>query len=444
MDAIDSEDGTTRSALGTFRASPNEMAGTMDFDYWRFFNTTLDNLKREERYRVFANLERTPGNPIRAYDHRVRRPVTIWCSNDYLGMSVHPNVLEAAREALFSYGAGAGGTRNISGTSHEHVRLELDLADLHGKEAALVFTSGYAANDAALSTLGRLLPECVVLSDTLNHASMIEGIRRSGVAKKLFRHNDIEDLERKLQAVEPGRPKIICFESCYSMDGDFSPMQAICDLAERYNALTYLDEVHSVGLYGPRGGGVAEAENLMHRIDIVQGTLSKGFGAVGGYVAGRAEIVDFIRSHAPGFICSTALPPATVAGVRAAIAHLKTSSVERDKLHRRVASVKAGLRAADLPVLPSPSHILPVMIGDAGTAKRLTDDLMTDHGIYVQPINYPTVPRGTERLRVTPNPFHTDEDEGDLLKALSEVWARHAVPRWTRTDMIRLTEIGVA
>ena len=416
----------------------------MDFDYSRFFSGALDSLKRERRYRVFANLERLPGNPIRAYDHRVQRPVTIWCSNDYLGMSVHPAVLDAARNALSSFGAGAGGTRNISGTSHEHVRLEEDLADLHAKEAALVFTSGYAANDAALSTLGRLLPDCVVLSDTLNHASMIEGIRRSGVAKKLFRHNDVEDLERKLKAIEPGRPKLICFESCYSMDGDFAPMAAICDLAEHYNALTYLDEVHSVGLYGPRGGGIAEAESLMSRIDIVQGTLSKGFGAIGGYIAGRAEVVDFIRSHAPGFIFSTALPPATVAGVRAAIGHLKSSSVERETLHRRVRSVKAGLEALELPVLPSPSHILPVMIGDAGLAKHLTDELMEQHGIYVQPINYPTVPRGTERLRVTPNPFHTDEDEAAFLDALSQVWQRNDVPRWTRSQMSRLTEIGAA
>ncbi|ODT66793.1 MAG: 5-aminolevulinic acid synthase [Pelagibacterium sp. SCN 63-23] len=397
----------------------------MDFDYSRFFSSGLDALRRERRYRVFANLERVPGNPVHAFDHRVNRPVTIWCSNDYLGMSAHPAVLGAARQALATYGAGAGGTRNISGTSHEHVRLEEDLADLHGKEAALVFTSGYAANDAALSTLGKLLPDCVFLSDSLNHASMIEGMRRSGATRMLFRHNDVEDLERQLKTVAPGRPKLICFESCYSMDGDFSPLAAICDLAERYNALTYLDEVHSVGLYGPRGAGVAAAEGVMPRIDIIQGTMSKGFGAIGGYVAGKAELVDFIRSHAPGFIFSTALPPATVAGIRAAIAHLKTSDSERETLRRRVASVKAGLEAAGLPVLPSPSHILPVMIGDAGLAKTLTDALMHEHGIYVQPINYPTVPRGTERLRVTPNPFHSDADEAALLDALARVWQRH-------------------
>jgi 5-aminolevulinate synthase len=416
----------------------------MEFDYSGFFSGALGALKREERYRVFANLERSPGNPVRAFDHRVGRPVTIWCSNDYLGMSVHPKVIAASRQALEQLGAGAGGTRNISGTSHEHVRLEEDLADLHGKEAALVFTSGYAANDAALSTLGRLLPDCVILSDSLNHASMIEGIGRSRAAKRLFRHNDVQDLERKLQSVERGRPKIICFESCYSMDGDFSPMAAICDLAERYNAITYLDEVHSVGLYGPRGGGVAESKGLMHRIDIVQGTLSKGFGAIGGYIAGGAELVDFVRSHAPGFIFSTALPPATVAGVRAAVGHLKTCEAERQRLHQRVGSVKARLDTADLPILASPSHILPVMIGDAGLAKRMTDDLMTDYGIYVQPINYPTVPRGTERLRITPNPFHTDEEEVALVDALSAIWARFDAPRLKAKEIARLTGVSVA
>ncbi len=400
----------------------------MDFDYSGFFKSTLATLKREERYRIFANLERRPGNPVRAFDHRIGRDVTIWCSNDYLGMSVHPAVLDAAAEALYASGAGAGGTRNISGTSNEHVRLEQDLADLHHKEAALVFTSGYVANDAALSTLGKILPECVFISDALNHASMIAGIRHSGAEKRLFRHNDVEDLERQLRAIAPGRPKIICFESCYSMDGDFSPIAAICDLAERYGAMTYLDEVHSVGLYGPRGGGIAELHGVMDRIDIIQGTLSKGFGGIGGYIAGSVELVDFVRSHASGFIFSTALPPATVAGVRAAIRHLKTDGTERQALNTRVTAVKARLVASGLPLLDSPSHILPLMVRDAGLAKRLTDDLMDVSGIYVQPINFPTVPRGTERLRITPHPHHTSEDEDHLVQSLISGWERIVVP----------------
>jgi 5-aminolevulinate synthase len=402
------------------------------FDYQSFFTNSLKTLQLEERYRVFANLERRQRNPIRAFDHRTQRQVTVWCSNDYLGMSVHPDVLSAAMQALDCYGAGAGGTRNISGTSNEHVKLEAELADLHGKQAALVFTSGYVANDAALSTLGKILPDCVFLSDTLNHASMIEGMRRSGTEKILFQHNDAEDLERKLRAIGPGRPKIICFESCYSMDGDFSPIAAICDLADRYGALTYLDEVHSVGLYGAHGGGVAEANDLMHRIDIIQGTLSKGFGGIGGYIAASAELVDFIRSHAPGFIFSTALPPATVAGVRAAVRHLKISDIERDALHERVVSVKARLLAAGLPVLDSPSHILPVMVGNAGLAKRVTDELMNVFGIYVQPINYPTVPRGTERLRITPHPHHTADEQQELIESLTSVWERLALPALRR------------
>ncbi|MPZ37128.1 MAG: 5-aminolevulinate synthase [Rhizobiales bacterium] len=395
---------------------------TNTFDYQSFFASSLRALQLEERYRVFANLERHWRNPIRAFDHRIGREVTVWCSNDYLGMSVHPDVLSAAAQALDTYGAGAGGTRNISGTSNEHVKLEQELADLHGKQAALVFTSGFVANDAALSTLGRILPDCVLLSDALNHASMIEGIRRSGTEKRLFRHNDVEDLERQLRTIGAGRPKIICFESCYSMDGDFSPIAAICDLADRYGALTYLDEVHSVGLYGPHGGGFAEATGQMHKIDIIQGTLSKGFGGIGGYIAANAELVDFIRSHAPGFIFSTALPPATVAGVRAAVRHLKTSGNERQALQQRVASVKAKLLGAGLPVLDSPSHILPLMIGDAGLAKLVTDELMKSWGIYVQPINYPTVPRGTERLRITPHPHHTPADETVFVEALISTW----------------------
>lgn len=403
---------------------------TNNFDYQRFFASSLQALRDEERYRVFANLERHLRDPVRAYDHRTGRDVTIWCSNDYLGMSVHPNVLSAAANALESYGAGAGGTRNLSGTSNEHVKLEEELADLHGKQAALVFTSGFVANDAALSTLGRIIPGCVLISDALNHASMIEGIKRSGAEKRLFQHNDVEDLERQLLAIGPDRPKIICFESCYSMDGDFSPIAAICDLAERYGALTYLDEVHSVGLYGKRGGGFAESTGDMNRIDIIQGTLSKGFGGIGGYIAASAELIDFIRSHAPGFIFSTALPPATVAGVRAAVRHLKNSGLEREALDRRVASVKAKLVASGLPLLDSPSHILPLMVGDARLAKLVTDELMTSWGIYVQPINYPTVPRGTERLRITPHPLHTAADETVLVEALTTIWERLAPTRW--------------
>ncbi len=398
------------------------------FDYAEWFEGTLASLKREGRYRIFANLERRAQDPIRGCDCRTGRDVTIWCSNDYLGMSVHPAVLKAAQDALLHYGVGAGGTRNISGTSKQYVALEEELADLHGKQAALVFSSGYAANDATLSTLGKMLPGCVFLSDQLNHASMIEGIKRSGAEKRLFAHNDIDDLEFKLQRLAPQQPKIICFESCYSMDGDFSPIAEICDLAERYGALTYLDEVHSVGLYGPRGAGMAEASGAMDRIDIIQGTLSKGYGAIGGYIAASAGLIDFIRSHAPGFIFSTALPPATVGGVRAAVRHLKTSSVERDALRQRVATTKAALVDAGIPVLNSPSHILPVMIGDAALAKRITDDLMTDFGVYVQPINYPTVPRGAERLRVTPHPLHSDQDELDLIDALQAVWKRHDAP----------------
>lgn len=416
---------------------------TSTFDYRDFFSGSLQALHREERYRVFANLERHLRDPVRAYDHRTGRDVTIWCSNDYLGMSVHPEVLSAAAKALDSYGAGAGGTRNISGTSNEHVKLEEELADLHGKEAALVFTSGFVANDAALSTLGRILPGCVLISDALNHASMIEGIKRSGAEKRVFQHNDVEDLERRLRAIDADRPKIICFESCYSMDGDFSPISEICDLAERYGALTYLDEVHSVGLYGERGGGVAEATGDMARIDIVQGTLSKGFGGIGGYIAARAEVVDFIRSHAPGFIFSTALPPATVAGVRAAVRHLKKHGVEREALDRRVASVKDKLISAGLPLLDSPSHILPLMVGDAGLAKLVTDELMTAWGIYVQPINYPTVPRGTERLRITPNPHHTADDEARLVEALTTIWQRHAPPSWVSPGHV-VRSVGVA
>lgn len=398
------------------------------FDYRNFFARELTQLHREGRYRVFADLEREPQSDIHAYDHRAGRRVTIWCSNDYLSMGVHPDVISAARDALEQYGAGAGGTRNISGTSHEHVLLEQELADLHRKQSALLFTSGYVANDAALSTLGRFLPGCVIFSDALNHASMIEGIRHSGAEKRVFAHNDWRDLERQLADVCKYRPKLICFESCYSMDGDFAPMEAICDLADKHNAFTYVDEVHAVGLYGARGAGIAERDGLLDRIDMFQGTLSKGFGAIGGYIAGGQDAVDFVRSFASGFIFSTALPPSVVAGIRAALHHLKENGAARQALSRRAASLKGKMMANGIPVLPSPSHILPVMIGDAALAKAITDHLMTEEGIYIQPVNYPTVPRGTERLRITPTPLHTDKDEDALIAAL--VRARAVFPRW--------------
>lgn len=400
-----------------------------NFNYQDFFATDLAQLRQEGRYRIFADLERDAQSAIHAFDHVTGTRITVWCSNDYLSMGIHPEVVDAARQALDHYGAGAGGTRNISGTSHEHVLLERELADLHDKEAALLFTSGYVANDAALSSLGRLLPGCVIFSDELNHASMIEGIRRSGAEKKIFRHNDWRDLEQQLASVCKYRPKLICFESCYSMDGDFAPMAAICDLAEQYNAFTYVDEVHAVGLYGSRGAGVAERDGLLHRIDMFQGTLSKGFGSIGGYIAGAADAVDFIRSHAPGFIFSTALPPSVVAGIRAALRHLKEDGSARKTLADRASSIKRKMLANEIPVMASPSHILPVMIGDAALAKAITDRLMVEHGIYIQPINFPTVRRGTERLRITPTPMHTDADEDALIAAL--VAMRAAFPRWS-------------
>lgn len=412
------------------------------FNYQDFFAGDLAQLRQEGRYRVFADLERDAQSGIHAYDHRTGKRITIWCSNDYLSMGVHPEVLNSARHALEQYGAGAGGTRNISGTSHEHVLLELELADLHGKESALLFTSGYVANDAALSSLGRHLPGCVIFSDELNHASMIEGIRHSGAEKRIFKHNDWRDLETQIASVCKYRPKLICFESCYSMDGDFAPMAEICSIAEKYNAFTYVDEVHAVGLYGARGAGIAERDGLLDRIDMFQGTLSKGFGSIGGYIAGTAKAVDFIRSHAPGFIFSTALPPSVVAGIRAALRHLKVDGSARIALGKRAASLKKKMLEHDMPVLPSPSHILPVMIGDAALAKAITDHLMTNHGIYIQPINYPTVPRGTERLRITPTPLHTDQDEDSLIAAL--LAARRAFPRWQSSANTALPDLASA
>jgi 5-aminolevulinate synthase len=350
--------------------------------------------------------------------------VTVWCSNDYLGMSQHPAVRAAMHEAIETVGAGSGGTRNISGTTHYHVELERELADLHGKEAALLFTSAYIANEATLSTLQRLIPGLVIFSDEKNHASMIQGILHGGGEKHIFRHNDVEHLEEKLKKYPRGTPKIIVFESVYSMDGHIAPVQAIADLAAKYNALTYLDEVHAVGLYGPRGGGIAEREGVMHRIDIINGTLAKGFGVMGGYIAASKACCDAIRSYAPGFIFTTSLAPAIVAGALASIRHLKTSNVERERLAERVQTLKGHLAGAGLPVMQNPSHIVPVMVGDPVHCKAVTDTLLDRYGIYLQPINYPTVPRGTERMRLTPSPVHTDAQMAALIAALHELWAR--------------------
>lgn len=401
----------------------------MDFE--NFFRRELDGLRSEGRYRVFADLERQAGRfPIATYHGESGpRDVTVWCSNDYLGMGQHPKVLAAMHQALDGSGAGAGGTRNIGGTNHYHVLLERELADLHGKEAALIFNSGYVSNWASLSTLAARIPGCIVLTDGLNHASMIEGIRHSRAEKHIFAHNDPADLRRKLAALDPARPKLIAFESVYSMDGDIAPVREFCDIADEFGAMTYIDEVHAVGLYGARGGGISEREGLTDRLTLIQGTLAKSYGVIGGYITGSAALCDFIRSFASGFIFSSSLPPAVAAGAIAAIRHLKESSAERERQQDRVAALRAKLDAAGIPHLANPSHIVPVMVGEAKACKAISDELLDRFDIYVQPINYPTVPRGTERLRITPSPFHSDADIDTLVAALSAIWARDGLKR---------------
>lgn len=394
-------------------------------NYDSFFETQIDHLHKEGRYRVFTDIERHAGAFPKAtrYKDGGQSEVTVWCSNDYLGMGQNPTVLDTMHDVIDRCGAGAGGTRNISGTNHYHVLLEAELCDLHQKEAALIFTSGYVSNLAALCTLASKLPDCVVFSDEMNHASMIEGIRHSRAEKRIFKHNDAEDLERQLAAVDIDRPKLIAFESVYSMDGDVAPIVEYCDLAEKYNAITYLDEVHAVGLYGPRGGGIADQEGVMHRLDVIEGTLAKAFGCMGGYVTASAAIVDFIRSYASAFIFTTALPPAVAAGAITSIRHLKESSTERTRHQEIVRKVRQRFDQYGIVHMDNPSHIVPVLVGDPVSCKQMTDDLLDHFGIYVQPINYPTVPRGTERLRITPSPMHTDADIEHLASSLSAIWS---------------------
>ncbi|MBX3598773.1 MAG: 5-aminolevulinate synthase [Rhizobiaceae bacterium] len=399
-------------------------------NYQRFFEEAIDQLHAERRYRIFADLERIVGRFPQAIwrNNGDAKEITVWCSNDYLGMGQHTDVIAAHQNAAGKMGSGAGGTRNISGTNHPLVELEHELADLHGKEAALVFTSGFVSNEAAISTIARLLPNCLILSDELNHASMIEGVRRSGAEKKVFRHNDLAHLESLLQGAGRERAKLIVFESVYSMDGDIAPISAIADLAEKYNAMTYIDEVHAVGMYGPRGGGITEREGLADRIDIIEGTLAKAFGTLGGYITGRQSVVDAVRSYAPGFIFTTALPPSIAAAATASIRHLKASQAERDAQQRQAAQTKRILGNAGLPVMASETHIVPVLVGDPELCKMASDRLLGKHNIYIQPINYPTVARGTERLRITPTPFHNDDLISTLKDALVETWDALGIP----------------
>jgi 5-aminolevulinate synthase len=408
------------------------------YDYDGSFLSATAALKRERRYRVFADLERKAGH----FPHALwnspsgQRNVVVWCSNDYLAMGQHPKVIEAMCAAARTMGAGAGGTRNISGTNRALVHLEAELADLHSKEAALVFTSGYVSNHTGIATIARLLPDCLILSDALNHNSMIEGVRAAGCARQIWRHNDLEQLEELLSRAAPGQPKLIVFESVYSMEGDVAPIGAICDLAERYNAMTYLDEVHAVGMYGPRGAGIAEQDGVMARINVIEGTLAKAFGTLGGYIAASSAVVDAVRSHAPGFIFTTALPPAVAAAATASIAHLKTSGVERAGQRAAVAATKAALRKAGLPVLATETHIVPVMIGDPDLCKQASDILLDRHGIYIQPINYPTVARGTERLRITPTPAHDIRLIQQLADAMVSVWQELDLPLGRNTQPV--------
>jgi 5-aminolevulinate synthase len=399
-------------------------------DYRRIFTDALTRLHSERRYRVFADLERIAGRFPHAIWHSPQgaKNVVIWCSNDYLGMGQHPKVIGAMVETATRMGTGAGGTRNIAGNSHPLVELERELADLHRKEAALVFTSGYVSNETGISTLAKLMPDCLILSDALNHNSMIEGVRRARCERVIFCHNDMTHLEELLDGADPGRPKLIVFESLYSMDGDVAPVNRICDLAERYGAMTYVDEVHAVGMYGPRGGGIAERDGAGSRIDVIEGTLAKAFGCLGGYIAASSALIDTVRSYAPGFIFTTALPPAVCAAATAAIRHLKTSQWERDRHQDRAARTKAVLSAASLPIMTSPTHIVPVFVGDPERCKAASDLLLTDHGIYIQPINYPTVPKGMERLRITPSPHHEDGLIDALAEALVNVWQKLDLP----------------
>ncbi|QNP44688.1 5-aminolevulinate synthase [Sphingomonas sediminicola] len=396
-------------------------------DYDSIFRAAIDRLHEEGRYRVFIDILRTKGNYPNAQcfaGHNGPKPITVWCSNDYLSMGQHPTVVEAMERALHEVGAGAGGTRNISGNTHYHIELEAELAGLHGKEAGLVFTSGYISNEATLSTLGKLLPGCVIFSDELNHASMIAGIKNSGCEKRVFRHNDLEHLEELLAAEDPETPKLIAFESVYSMDGDIAPIVEICDLADKYGALTYLDEVHAVGMYGAQGGGISERDGVADRLTLIEGTLGKAFGVMGGYITASKTIVDCIRSYAPGFIFTTSLSPVLVAGALASVRHLKASSVERDAQQAKAALLKAKFTEFGLPVMPSVTHIVPLLVGCPVKAKRISDILLAEYGLYVQPINFPTVPRGTERLRFTPGPSHTAEMMDELTSALIEIWDR--------------------
>ena len=402
-------------------------------NYNTFFKDALAGLKAEGRYRVFANLERIVGKFPKALYHpdngEAPREITVWCSNDYLGMGQHPKVLDAMQNAITGQGGGAGGTRNISGSNHLHVALERELADLHGKESALLMTSGYVANWTTLSTLGSKLPDCVIISDSENHNSMIEGIIHSKAERRIWKHNDIAHLEEILKDLGPQRAKIVAFESVYSMDGDIAPIGKILDLCEKYNAMSYLDEVHAVGMYGPRGGGVAERDGVMDRVDIIQGTLAKAFGVIGGYIAAKPEIVDFVRSFGNGFIFTSSQPPSIAAGALASVRHLKHSSVERNAQKERADTLRERMRAADLPVMDAPSHIVPLMVGDPAMCKEASDRLLFEHDIYVQPINYPTVPRGTERLRFTPGPLHNDELIDHLIDSLLSVWGQLGISK---------------